>query len=223
MAVPLSQGKKAPPIVRVRTPEGTARVLRTHFTRHNWKVLGIAFGTLLASLAAWVLLYAASYSVLVFVLAVLDPDHEQSPHGFGVIFAVAGLCAMAYAWIDRRLTPNALPNDKKSPGELLAECILLVPRMTLSVGGTLGAWQRLDDADLTQAAALLHRIAEEKRVPMSGIRLEIPDPETAMRILFALQLTEIIEVRRDENEFWLKLNSLRPAALRLKREEFANP
>jgi hypothetical protein len=95
--------------------------------------------------------------------------------------------------------------------------------MTLSVGGTLGAWQRLDDEELLQAALLLHRLAEEKRVPMSGVRLEIPDPETAMRILFALQLTEIIDVRRDENEFWLKLNSLRPAALRLGREDLANP
>jgi hypothetical protein len=222
MAVPLSREKNAPPIVRVRTPEGTARVLRTHFTRHNWKVLGIAFGTLLASVAAWMLLYVASYSVLVFVLAVLDPDHEQSPRGFGTIFAVAGLCAMAYAWIDRRLTPNTLPNDKKSPGELLAECVLLVPRMTLSVGGTLAAWQRLDDADLTQAAALLHRLAEEKRIPMSSIRLQIPDPTTAMRVLFALQLTEVVDVHRDGSEFWLKLNALRPAALRMGRGDFAD-
>jgi len=207
-------------VIRVRTPEGTARILRKHFRHHNWKVLGLAAGTLAASVAAWLLLYMVSYWLLIFFLSTVGDD--QVPQGFRILFIVAGCCATVYAWIDHRLTPNARPSDKKSAGQVIAEFILLVPNMTLAVGGTLGAWQRLDDADLLQAALLVHRIAEEKRVPMSGIRLEIPDPETAMRVLFALQLTEIIEVRRDENEFSLKLNSLRPAALRLGREDFAN-
>ena len=34
----------------------------------------------------------------------------------------------------------------------------------------------------------------------------------AMRILFGLQITQVVDVHRDQNDFWLKLNPLRPAA-----------
>jgi hypothetical protein len=208
-----------PPTVRVRTPAGTARVLRAHFFRHNWRVALIAVGTLVAAAAAWVLLYLAGYSLLLVALTTFDPEREAPPHGFGVLFAVAAVCALGYAWLDHRLTPSARPSDSKGIWDLVSEIVLVVPNMTLSVGGTLQAWQHLCETELREAAALLHRLAEERRVPMSGVRLQIPDPASAMRVLFALQLTDVIDVQREDNEFWLRLNALRPAALRLGRGE----
>jgi len=59
-------------------------------------------------------------------------------------------------------------------------------------------------------------------LPMSGVRLEIPDPAAATRILFALQIAQIIDSQREGQEFWLKLNPLRPAALRLTRASYAD-
>jgi hypothetical protein len=80
----------------------------------------------------------------------------------------------------------------------------------------------LSDTELRGAAELLHRLGEEKRVPMSGVRLQISDPEAAVRILFALQLTQVIDTyREDNNEFWLRLNALRPPSLRMAREDTA--
>jgi hypothetical protein len=153
-------------------------------------------------------------------MTVVAPDRDRIPPGFPMVFGAVALSALAYAWVDQWLNPNARPRDELRLGEVIADFILAVPRMTLSVGGTLRAWQHLSGSELRQAAALLHWLAEEKRVPMSGVRLEIPDPETAMRVLFALQLTEIVEVHRNENEFWLRLNALRPKSLRAGREGF---
>jgi hypothetical protein len=215
------KGRKELPVVRVRTPEGTARVLRAHLKRHNLRVLALAAGTLVAALAAWVLLYFVCCWMIVLGIAILDLPWTHIPRHFWLFYCVVALCAIGFAWIDQRLTPNARPRDKKGIGEVIMEFLLAVPNMTLAVGGTLSARQHLSDEELLQAAELLHRLGEEKRVRVSSVRLQIPDPESAVRILFALQITQVIDTYRDGNEFWLRLNTLRPAALRMAREDRA--
>ena len=210
------------PSLRIARPEDTAHFLGKHFARHNRRVLLIAALTLLAAVALWALLYGVCCWLLVLASATLDVSLTRIPRGFGIVFAVAAFCAIAYAWLDRRLTPNEHPTDEKRPGDVVADFLLAIPRVTLAVGGTLAAWQSVSDIDLAQAATLLHRLAEEKRIPMSRVRLDIPDLIAATRILFALQITQIIDVHRDEDEFWLKLNALRPAALGLGRGGYAD-
>ena len=211
-----------PPKMRVRTPAGTAKILRAHLARHNGQVLMLAVATLIAALAAWALLYVVSCWMLVLAIAIFDLPLHGVPHHFLTVYIVAALCGIGVAWIDQRMTPNARLRDKKTAWEIAMEFLLAVPNMTLAVGGTLGAWQRLNREELLGAAELLHRLGEEKRVPMSGVRLQISDPEAAVRILFALQMTQVIDAYREENnEFWLRLSALRPRSLRMVREETA--
>jgi hypothetical protein len=210
------------PSLRILQPEDTARFLRAHFSRHNRRVLMVAASTLLAAAGLWVVIYGVCCWLLIVFTTALDRPLKHIPHAFSIVFVVAALCAIGYAWIDRWLTPNERPTDDKRAGDVIADFILAIPRMTLAIGGTLAAWQRVSDADLAQAATLLHRLADEKRLPMSSVRLDIPDPAAALRILFALQITQIIDAHRDGNEFWLKLNALRPAALGLGRGGYAD-
>jgi hypothetical protein len=213
---------KGPLTLRVRTPEGTARVLRAYFARHNLYVLGLAAGTLIVALATWLLLYWVCAWLLVLAIAVFDLPFTRIPPGFHILFLVTAACAILYAWIDQRLSANARPRDKKSTFEIVSDILLAIPRMTLAVGGTLGARLRLTGAELLGAAELLHRLREERRVPMSGVRLQIPDPAEAAHVLFALQLTQIVDVHRDETEYWLRLNALRPAEFRQARDGSAD-
>jgi hypothetical protein len=208
--------------IRLISPEKTARILRRHFARHNFGVLTLALGTCCAAVALWLIVYGVCCWLLVLALTSIDRGELGIPRGFSLVFAVAALCAIFYAWIDRRLTPSEHPRDDKRSGEVIADILLALPRMTLAISGTLSAWQRLSDSDLAQAATFLHRLAEATRLPMSRVRLEIPDPAAATRILFALQITQIIDARREGHEFWLKLNPLRPAALRFARGSYAD-
>lgn len=213
---------KEPPKMRVRTPQGTAKVLRSHLAQHNRRVLALAIATLVAALAAWALLYIVCCWVLVLAIAIFDLPFTRVPRHFLLVYIVAAVCGIAVAWIDQRLTPNARLRDSKTPREIFMEFLLAVPNMTLAVGGTLGAWQSLSNAELLGAAELLHRLGEEKRVPMSGVRLQITDPDAAVRILFALQMTQVIDAYREpNNEFWLRLNALRPRSLRMAGEDSA--
>lgn len=203
------------PKPRPVTPARTARSLRRHFARHNLHVFLLASATLLAVVALWLILYAVCSWLILLFLTVIGGPHPNIPHGFGILFTVAALCAVAYAWIDHRLTPHQFPRDDKRPGEIFTDIVLTIPRMTISIGGTLAAWQRLTKAELTQAAALLHRLCAESQVLASSVPVEIPDAATRSKILFALQITKVIDVRRRDREWWVTLDPQRPSHLLL--------
>ena len=203
------------PTPRLVTPARTARSLRRHFARHNLHVLLLASATLLAVVALWLILYGVCCWLFILALTVIGGPHPNIPHGFGILFAVAALCAVAYAWIDHRLTPNKFPRDDKLPSEIFADIVLTIPRMTVSIGGTLAAWQRLTKAEIAQAAALLHRLSAESRVWASSVPVEIPDAAARLKILFALQITKVIDVHRRDGEWWVALDPQRPRDLLL--------
>jgi hypothetical protein len=209
------QEDRQTPVVRVRTPEGTAEVLRAHLARHNQRVLLLAGGTLVAALAAWMLLYFIVLWIVVLMLSVAEVSVPGVLRHFWVVYCTAALCAIIYAWIDQRFSGDARPRDNKRVFEVIIELLLAVPNMTLSVGHTLSALQFLTPEQRLQAAELLHRLGRERRVPVSGVRLQIPDPDGAVRVLFALQITQVIDTFREDNEFWLRLSSLRPGELRM--------
>jgi hypothetical protein len=217
MSTSLSTEGQPVPTLRFGTEKATGRALRQVIFQHNLHVAVLTLGSLVAAAVAWALLYVGSLWLLILGMTALIPDRAHIPNSYGYVFAVAGACATAYAWLDQWLTPDGRVRDKRGIGEIIVDFILLVPRLTLAVGGNLRAWLHLSRTEYAQTAALLQRLTDEKRVAMSSLRQEIPDSQAVRRILFALQLTEIVEVQRKENEFWLRLNDLRPKALRAVR------
>jgi hypothetical protein len=183
--------------MRVATTEGTARALRREIAAHNRQVLLIAAFTLLAAALLWAVLYAVCCWLFLFGFVITLGSGENLPPGFGLLFTIAALCSVAYAWLDARLARNALPRDDKSLWEIAADFVLALPRITLTVWGTLRAWLWLDAADRAAAAELLHRLHRERRVAMHRLPLDMPDAARRFRVLFALQIIRVIEIRRD--------------------------
>ncbi len=213
----LSRNLSAAPAPRVFSVESTARALRCEIARHNLQVAGIALFTLVVAVGLWVVLYAVcSWGVLFFQTAV-GIAAVALPHGFTLVFLVAAACSVGYAWLDRRLTPNDLPRDDKSPGEITADFLLSLPRITLAIWGTLSAAVSLTAHEREEAAAFLHRLARERRIPLHNVPLDIADAHARFRIVFALQLLEVIDLRRDERELWIRLHSSCPRTLGLPR------
>ncbi len=212
--------RKVPTVPRPRvfTVECTARALRREIVGHNFRAVGIALLALVVAVGLWLVLYGVCAWVLLFVIVgLLDLPHADLPHGFTILFIVAAACSVAYAWVDRRFTPNDLPQDDKAPGEIVSDFLLALPRITLSVWGTLRAALWLSPSERLGAAAFLHRLAVERRIPLHGTPLDFPDVAARLRILFALQMLEVIDLRRDEREFVIRLNSSRPQTLGLPR------
>ena len=201
------------PGLRVFTVEDTARALRREIAAHNRRVALIALFTFAVAAGLWTVLYAVCAWVLMLAFIAVGSDRTTLPHGFTLLCVVTAACSIGYAWIDRRFTPNELPRDDKSAGEIVADFLLALPRITLAIPGTLGAWLRLSRAECEIAAAFLHRLAQERRVPLHSVPLDIAAEPMRFRILFALQILEAIGLRRDEHALWISLNPRGPRAL----------
>ena len=201
------------PLGPAKSTPSLARALRSHLAAHNLRVALLAALTLVAALALWYVLHlAAHWLALLFVTAVQGTD-ARVPAAVENIFWFAAAALLAVAWIDRQLRPDDRPKDHKSAAEIVWEIALAIPRLTLSVWGTLSAWQHLDARERAEAVALLEHLAQERRIRLSSMALEIPNAPRRFKILFALQLVQIIDIRREDREFWVTLNPLRPASL----------
>ncbi len=171
--------------------------LREHLHRHNRWVLILTILTLVLAAALWAGLYAVAWWL--FLLAGTAARPFDFNPGAGALvrgFAVTAVLLCVCAWIARRLRPNEAPRDRKGFGENFLDLLLAVPRVTLSIFGTGAAAARLSESELEQAWLLLRRMdAAEGPLPVQALPVEIPDSAMRGRIVLALQLSGIIEIR----------------------------
>ena len=198
------------PFGALKPPPDLTRALRAHLATHNLRVALLAALTLVGALTLWYVLHLiANWLALLFVTAVQGTE-ARVPTAIENLFWLAAAALLAVAWIDRQLRPDDRPKDHKSIGEIVWEILLVIPRLTLSVWGTLSAWQHLDSRELAEAVTLIERLAQEHRIRLSSMPLEISNDRRRFKILFALQLVQIIDLRREDRELWVALNPLRP-------------
>lgn len=192
------------------SPREVVATLRRELAGHNLRVLLLATLTAGAAALLWAVLYVvAQWLTLLFLTAAKGMD-TPVPAEFPEVFTMAAAGLLVFAWIDRRLHPDDRPRDRRSSGEIALDFVLAIPRVTLAVGSTLSAWQQLTVVELTQAAELLERLGHERRLRLQSVPLEIPNDRQRERILFALQLVQFIDVQREDGDYWVKLNPLRP-------------
>jgi hypothetical protein len=188
-------------------------MLREHFTGHNLRVALLAVLTVVAAIILWLLLHGvAKWLTLLFATAIGGLGSTM-PRSFEPGFWIAAAVLLTIAWIDRSLRPDDRPRDHKSFGEIVMEFVLLVPRVTLSLWSTLSAWQHLNAQELQLASDLVDHLAAEGRLRLQSLPLEIPQADTRFKILLALQMVQVIDVRREDRELWVRLSPLRPSAL----------
>lgn len=171
--------------------------LREHLRLHNRWVLALTLLTFVAAVALWAGVYFAVWWLFVLGGTAVRPlDFHPEAGALVRGFATTALLLCVFAWISRRLRPNQAPRDHKGLGEHLLDVLLAIPRVTLAVFGTGGAAARLSDNELEHAWQLLRRMsAEGKPVPMQALPVEIPDPTMRNKIVLALQLSGLIEIR----------------------------
>ncbi len=171
--------------------------LRGHLRRHNRQVLGLTVVTFLFAVVLWAGLYfVVWWIVLLGGAAVTSGDYHPltGPLTRGFVATAVLLCALA--WVGRILNPNEVARDHKSIGEHLMDVVLAIPRVTLTLFGMGGAAARLSETELEHAWNLLSRMNEAAQpLPVQTMPVDIPDAGMRGRILMALQLSGVIEIR----------------------------
>jgi hypothetical protein len=187
--------------------------LRAHFARHNRRVLIFALITAAAAVTAWALLYFIMYWLVLLMLTVNRPLETEMPVFFPHAFIGIALALCFWAWLLRRVSPDESPRDKKFIWEIVLDVILMVPRITLSIWGTLRAYQSLDKRERGLALNLLQRIERDEPLPVYAVPQEIPDERARIKILLALQITELVNLRKRDEDFVLALRDENARAL----------
>lgn len=199
----------------VPTPREIADALRLHFAEHNRRAEFVAAGMLAVSLVLWLLLYFVAHWLTMLFVTVVSEGTAPVPRGVTVVFGAVAASLLAYAWVDRRLRPDKRPRDVKPFAEVALDVVLGLPRLTLGAWSTFTARQHLTDAEFAQAGAFLARLATAGRVPLSSAGYDMPGVATRERVLFALQITGVIDVIPGREGTSIYLSAQRPASLGL--------
>lgn len=194
------------------SPRETFALLLRELARHNRHVVWLSLATAVAAAMLWAALYfIAQWLTLLFLTSARGVD-TPLPRQFTLIFFVISGGVMAYAWIDRCVHPDDRPRDQRSKGEIALDFLYAVPRVTFAIFTTFSVRQKLTRQELLLAADLLGRLGYERRMRLQSVPLEIPDHRQRERILFVLQVMQFIDVQREDGDYWVKLNPLRPRA-----------
>ncbi|MGA3171180.1 MAG: hypothetical protein ABSE62_09205 [Chthoniobacteraceae bacterium] len=171
--------------------------LRGHLRRHNRQVFWLTIAALVMSAILWSGLYLlACWLYLLGGSAVRGTDFHWRSGGLLPGFVITVLVMCLFAWITRRMRPNRVPRDHRSIGEHFMDVVLAVPRLTLGVFGMSTAAARLKGEDLDHAWRLLRRMEEAgKPVSVQSLPVDITDGAMRDRILLALQLSGLIDIR----------------------------
>lgn len=192
------------PVVQDRWMQ-RAEWLRGRFAEHNRLVILLVALTLLVTAGVWYLLFAALYWLTFLFASVVRGMDARPPDALPAFFIYSAGLLLLLTWFARKRLDNEMPKDEKTPAEIAMEFLLAVPRATLALWGNVSAWQKLDERELGLAAELIERIVDEERVPLHEVPVEIPDPRDRTRILTALQLIDVLNVRQGEDAVWLTL------------------
>lgn len=182
-----------------------AEWLRGRFAEHNRLVILLVALTLLVTAGVWYLLFAALYWLTFLFASVVRGMDARPPDALPAFFIYSAGLLLLLTWFARKRLDNEMPKDEKTPAEIAMEFLLAMPRATLALWGNVSAWQKLDERELGLAAELIERIVDEERVPLHEVPVEIPDPRDRTRILTALQLIDVLNVRQGEDAVWLTL------------------
>jgi hypothetical protein len=192
-------------------------MLRAHLTRHNLGVLFFAFVTFLLAVALWILLYGVACWLILLAVSAEGFSDVGIPRTFLRWFIALALVSIAWALICRRSFRREIAVDKKPFWEVALEILLAIPRVTLSMFGTISAWRRLSAPELEQAASFILRLSAERRMALPSVPQEIPDPRTRERVLLTLQILQIIDLQKRDRDWFVTLHSARPPAFQFDR------
>jgi hypothetical protein len=171
--------------------------LRAHLRAHNRRVLGLTIATFAVVAVLWAGLYfVAWWMFLIAGTATKSVDFHPNAEALVRGFAATAVLLCVLAWIGRSLRRNEAARDRKGFWEHFLDVVLAVPRLTLAVFGLSGAAARLSDQELEHAWKLLNRMNErDTPVRVSELPVEIPDAPARHKIVEALQLTGLVEIR----------------------------
>ncbi len=170
--------------------------------------------TLLFAVLGWAAIYGLFYWFTVAFLSVKEGLNFMGTRNFNRNFFSSVAVLYVATLLDRwmfRLDREAV--DRRPFSETTLDVLLFLPRMTLAVFENFGVWVYLTGSEMKLAAQLVGLICKHGRFAMQEVPLVIQSERGRERILFALRVSLVVDVRQGDGVSWLYIGSLAPASL----------
>ncbi len=168
---------------------------------------------LIFSAIGWGVLYGGLYWVTMFLQTTLHGGEAVLPEAFHKVFGGCAFALMLIAMLDAYINPHERQVDDLPTIEHIGDILLFLPRLTLAVVQNFKVWPRISSAQMPIAAQLMDRL-RMKNVPLHTLPLDIPDKRTRTRVLVALHVSNLAEVRTEGETLVLHLHALAPDIFR---------
>ncbi len=176
--------------------ERLREALRRKIAAHNRLVVLTSICGVLAVAVMWAGLYLVSRWCVVMSATLVDGVEATMPPRFDRAFAVGVLVLLVAGWIARRFGLYQRLREEKGVGFTLIEVCLIPARATFGTISNLQNYLRLGEDDLRAATDFLVRVARAGKLAATAVPVELPDESTRDRVLYALQLLDLIYLRR---------------------------
>lgn len=180
--------------------ERLREALRRKIAAHNRLVIISSVSSVLGVIVMWAGFYFITRWAAVFSSTVVKGVEATMPERFDRAFVVIAVALLAVGWIARRAGFHQHLREEKGIGTLLIEIALLPARATFGTLQNLQNHIRFSEDELIAATDLLVRIVRAGRIAETAMPIEIPDEASRDRVLHALQLLDLIYLRRSDTE-----------------------
>lgn len=170
--------------------------LRRKIAAHNRLVALSSICSVFAVAAMWVFLYFAVQWALAMSATVVKGVDAVMPGDFRRTFAIFAVALLSAGWLARRFGLYRRLREDRSAGLVMLELLLLPARATFASLSNVRNHIRLSEDDLQAATDLLVRIVRAGKLRATAVPVEIPGDSSRERVLFALQLLELIYLRQ---------------------------
>ena len=180
-------------------------VFRQTIARHNRHVALVAIWSVTSVAVLWALVYFGVYWLVLLVLTLGNPFGATAPATFPVRFGIFAALFLGTVFLEKRIQPHRRPRDRTTPLETAVDLLLALPRATLTSVENLRAFVVLNRSECALAWSLLQRLQDIRRLSLAELPLEIPSDQTREKIIRALQILDLIELREYDGDWTISL------------------
>lgn len=176
--------------------------LRRTIRRHNELVWLSSLTSAVIVCFMWAGIYFISRWLIIFFSTVVKGLDAVIPQHFDRGFFIVVAIWMIVGWIARQRGFFRTLRSESSSSLTLLELLLTPPRATFGALQNIRNRIRLSEEDLVVATDFLVRVVRAGKMATTNVPVELPDDTSRDKIILALQLLDLIYLRKVDDITW---------------------
>jgi uncharacterized membrane protein len=187
--------------------ERLREALRRKIAAHNRLVRLSTVASAIAVVFMWGAIYFVARWLVIFSSTVVKGIDATMPRRFERHFAMILGVWLMLGWVARKFRYFEKLRSEQTAGHVLVELLLAPPRATFAVVQNISNRIAFSEDDLIVATDFLAKVGRAGKIRLTAATFDLPDEKQRGRVTTALQLLDLIYLRRKEDEAWYAVSN----------------